>query len=39
VPLAGTLKVAASLAFDLGVYLVVLGVVVAYMRSLGEDEA
>lgn len=32
----GELKVAASLAFDLGVYLVVAGLVLAYLRSFGE---
>lgn len=37
VPVAGELKVAASLAFDAGVYLVVLALVVAYVRVLGEE--
>lgn len=37
VPLVGGVKVAASLVFDAGVYLVVLGVVAAYVRMLAED--
>lgn len=36
-PLLGELKVASSLGFDLGVYLVVVAVVVAIIRHLGED--
>lgn len=35
VALPGGLEVAASLAFDVGVYLVVLGLIVAVMRHLG----
>ncbi len=35
-PLIGELKVAASLAFDVGVFLVVLSVVTAIVTSLGE---
>lgn len=37
VPVLGEVKVAASLAFDLGVYLVVLGVVVTVIRYMGEE--
>lgn len=37
VPVAGELKVAASLAFDAGVYLVVLGLVATYVRVVGEE--
>ena len=37
IPLLGALKVASSLAFDVGVYLVVLAVVVAVVRYLGEE--
>ncbi len=36
-PGAAELKVAASLVFDVGVYLVVLGLVVAFLRAFGED--
>ncbi len=36
VPVLGEVKVAASLVFDLGVYLVVLAVVVTIVRYLGE---
>jgi multisubunit Na+/H+ antiporter MnhB subunit len=36
-PFGGKVKVASSLIFDLGVYLVVLAVVVAIVRYLGED--
>jgi multicomponent Na+:H+ antiporter subunit A len=35
-PLLGEFKVAASLVFDVGVYLVVVGLVVAYLRAFGE---
>jgi multicomponent Na+:H+ antiporter subunit A len=37
VPLLGELKVTASLGFDVGVFLVVLSVVVAIVRYLGEE--
>lgn len=37
-PLLGELKVAASLIFDVGVYLVVLAVIVAIVRYLGEQQ-
>lgn len=36
-PLVGTQKVTASLVFDTGVYLIVLGVVVAIVSYLGEE--
>ncbi len=35
---AGTAKVAASLVFDVGVFLVVLGALAAYLRAFGSDE-
>ena len=35
---AGTAKVAASLVFDVGVFLVVLGALAAYLRAFGGDE-
>lgn len=37
VPVVGEVKVAASLSFDIGVYLIVLSVVVAIVRYLGEE--
>lgn len=37
-PLIGEQKVASSLIFDVGVYLIVLAVIVAIVRFLGEDE-
>jgi multicomponent Na+:H+ antiporter subunit A len=36
-PVLGQLKVATSLAFDFGVYLIVLAVIVAVVRHLGES--
>lgn len=39
IPALGEVKVAASLIFDVGVYLVVLAVVVAIVRYLGEQRA
>ncbi|HVM11691.1 MAG TPA: MnhB domain-containing protein [Actinomycetota bacterium] len=36
-PVVGELKVAAALVFDLGVFFVVLGVVLAIVRYLGEE--
>jgi multicomponent Na+:H+ antiporter subunit A len=38
VPLLGVAKLTSALAFDLGVYLVVLGLVLALLRSLGREE-
>lgn len=38
VVLGAEVKIAASVVFDLGVFLVVVGVVVSFLRSLGEDE-
>jgi multisubunit Na+/H+ antiporter MnhB subunit len=35
---AGSVKVAASLVFDVGVFLVVLGAIAAYLRAFGSDE-
>jgi multicomponent Na+:H+ antiporter subunit A len=37
--LFGSLKLTTALAFDVGVYLVVVGLVVALLRSLGREEA
>ena len=37
-PVLGTLKVSTTLAFDVGVYLVVVGLVLALLRSLGGEE-
>jgi multisubunit Na+/H+ antiporter MnhB subunit len=36
-PGVGEVKVAASLVFDVGIYLVVIGLVVTYLRALGEE--
>lgn len=36
-PGLGQVKVTASLVFDVGVYLVVIGLVIAYLRALGEE--
>lgn len=38
-PLAGTVKLASTLAFDVGVYLVVLGLVLGALVELGAEEA
>ena len=38
VPLLGTVKATTSLAFDAGVYLVVVGLVAAVLRTLGEED-
>jgi multicomponent Na+:H+ antiporter subunit A len=38
VPVLGTLKLSTGLVFDVGVYLVVLGVVIALLRALGREE-
>jgi multisubunit Na+/H+ antiporter MnhB subunit len=35
---AGTMKIAASLVFDVGVFLVVLGAVAAYLRTFGGED-
>ncbi len=37
VPLLGTVKVTSALAFDIGVYLVVVGLVLTVLHTLGED--
>ena len=37
-PLVGTLKLTTALVFDLGVYLVVVGLVIALLRSIGREE-
>jgi multicomponent Na+:H+ antiporter subunit A len=39
VPLLGTVKATTSLAFDAGVYLVVVGLVATILRTLGEEDA
>lgn len=39
IPLIGTIKVVSALGFDIGVYLVVVGMAVGLVRSLGEDTA
>ncbi len=38
VPVLGTLKLTSAFVFDLGVYLVVLGLTIAILRSLGREE-
>jgi multicomponent Na+:H+ antiporter subunit A len=38
VPLLGTVKATTSLAFDAGVYLVVVGLVATVLRTLGEED-
>jgi multicomponent Na+:H+ antiporter subunit A len=37
-PVLGTLKLTSAFVFDLGVYLIVLGLVIAVLRSLGREE-
>jgi len=39
IPLIGEVKVVSALAFDMGVYLVVLGMVLGLVQALGMDEA
>lgn len=39
VPLAGELEVASSLFFDIGVYLIVIGMILAVVRHLGREDA
>ncbi len=38
IPLVGEVKVVSALAFDVGVYLVVVGMVLGLVRALGTDE-
>lgn len=38
VPLVGTVKATSALPFDIGVYLVVLGLVLTVLRTLGEED-
>ncbi|HEX2063016.1 MAG TPA: MnhB domain-containing protein, partial [Acidimicrobiales bacterium] len=37
VPLLGTVEAGSTLAFDIGVYLVVVGLVLALLRTLGSE--
>ena len=37
-PAIGAVKVSSALVFDVGVYLVVIGLVMALLRSLGSEE-
>ncbi len=37
IPLVGDVKIVSALFFDIGVYLVVIGMVLALVRALGED--
>jgi multisubunit Na+/H+ antiporter MnhB subunit len=39
VPLLGSVSLTSVLAFDIGVYLVVVGLVIGVLRSLGKEEA